>query len=256
MGKPIVTSVTVRRQKPRIIAWDLETSHLNANGGFIICAALVDVEKPNKVYERLRVDLYNGWKKDPWHDRGLVDDLVTILSEADVWVTYYGKRFDFPYLNTRILYWRSRGVDIPHLANVPHIDLYDTAKRRLKLHSNRLQVVSDLLGHGDKTPLELPVWLKAAGGHKPSIDYVVKHCDEDAKILARNYLALRPLIPAHPHMGLLAGDKHDCGACGSSNVQRRGTFVTSASKRVRIYCKDCGKWTSEAFRDAKKGKGK
>lgn len=237
-----------RGKSPKILLWDLETSHLNANGGFIICASIVEASKPDKVHKRYRVDDYPGWKKDPWNDRDLVRDLVAELGTADTWVTYYGKRFDAPYLATRILYWRARGFNIPHLENVPHIDLYDTAKRRLRLHSNRLQVVSDLLGNGEKTPLELPVWLKAAGGHKKSIDYVAKHCDEDAKILARNYIALRPLVIAHPHLGLLQGSgKESCPACGGTKVQSRGVYVTQATKRRRLFCGNCGKWSSVPY---------
>lgn len=229
----------------KIYCWDLETSHLNANGGFIISAAIVDVDKPNKVYKRFRIDDYKGWQKDPWHDRDLVVDLVDELGTADAWVTYYGKRFDVPFLNTRILYWRAKHVRVDNLENVPHIDLYDTAKRRLRLHSNRLQSVSDLLGNGDKTPLELPVWLKAAGGHKKSIDYVAKHNDKDAIILAKNYIALRPLVVAHPHLGLLAGGgKGSCPTCGSTSLQSRGVYVTPASRRRRLFCRGCGKWSS------------
>jgi uncharacterized protein YprB with RNaseH-like and TPR domain len=237
-------SFNMKKKQPFIAAWDLETSSLNANGGFIICASIVDVLNGQKV-KTFRVDDYAGWKRDPWHDKGVVGDVSRYISDADLWVTYYGKRFDFPFLNTRILYWRGNGIDIPHLANVPHIDLYDTAKRRLKLHSNRLQVVSDLLGNGDKTPLELPVWLRAAGGDKRSIEYVVEHCEKDAIILANNYLDLRPIIRVHPHLSLLSGgEAESCSSCGSDRTQRRGTYATEATVRQRWYCVDCGRWFS------------
>lgn len=234
--------------KPKIWCWDLETSSLNANGGFIISASVVDVAKPNKVLRSFRVDDYKGWNQDPWNDRELVSDLRDFLSTADTWVTYYGKRFDGPFMATRIVYWRSRGFKLNHMENVPHIDLYDTAKRRLRLHSNRLQVVSTLLGHGDKTPLDLPVWIKAAGGHKPSIDYIAKHCDKDSIILAKNYLSLRPLIVAHPHIGMLQGGRaaDSCPVCGSKDLQKRGTYTTPASVRQRLWCKACGKWSNSA----------
>jgi len=239
--------------KPKILCWDLETSSLNANGGFIIAASIVDVATPTKVYRSFRVDDYAGWADDPWHDRDLVRDLVGTLGEADTWVTYYGKRFDLPFLNTRIVFWRGKKQKIDHLENVPHIDLYDTAKRRLKLHSNRLQVVSDLLGHGDKTPLQLPTWIKAAGGHKPSIQYIAEHCDKDAIILAKNYLSLRPLVVAHPHIGLLGGGRssESCPVCGSRHLQRRGTYTTPASVRQRLWCKKCGKWSSTPYKEDK-----
>lgn len=238
------------KNKAKVWCWDLECSSLNANGGFIISAAVVDVAKPNRVLKSFRVDDYDGWKKDPWNDKDLVSDLRDFLGEADTWVTYYGKRFDLPFLNTRIAYWKSRGAKIGHIETVPHIDLYDTAKRRLRLHSNRLQVVSDLLGHGDKTPLDLPVWIKAAGGHKPSIDYIDKHCHKDAIILAKNYLALRPLVVAHPHLGMLAGGKavDSCPVCGSKELQKRGTYSTPATVRQRYWCKSCGKWTAGPYK--------
>lgn len=237
--------------KPRIWCWDLETSSLNANGGFIIAASVVDVSKPTKVIRSFRVDDYDGWAVDPWNDRELVRDLSSFLGTADTWITYYGKRFDAPFLSTRIVYWRSKGFKLDFLETVPHIDLYDTAKRRLRLHSNRLQVVSTLLGHGDKTPLDLPVWIKAAGGHKLSIDYIAKHCDKDSIILAKNYLALRPLIVAHPHIGMLSGGKSadSCPVCGGKDLQKRGTYTTPASKRQRLWCKACGKWSSSAYRE-------
>lgn len=239
--------------KPRIYAWDLETSDLNANGGFIIAASIVDTTEPDTVHRSFRVDDYPAWVSDPWNDLELIRDLCKELGRADSWVTYYGKRFDHPFLNTRILYWRGKGEKVDHLKTVPHIDLYDTAKRRLKLHSNRLQVVSDLLGHGDKTPLQLPAWRKAAGGHKPSIDYVVEHCDRDAIILAKNYIDLRPLIVSHPHVGMLSGGSasDSCPTCGSKALQRRGTYVTPATVRQRLWCKKCGKWSSTTIKHEK-----
>lgn len=233
----------------KVLCWDLETSGLNGNGGFIIAASVVDAASPKKVYRSFRIDDYDTHSGDTGNDLGLVRDLLQVLAEADVWVTYYGKRFDSPFLNTRVVYWRSKGRKVDFPENVPHIDLYDTAKRKLRLHSNRLQVVSDLLGHGAKTPLQLPVWIKAAGGHKKSIYYVAEHCDVDSKILAANYLELRPLVVAHPHIGLLLDNgKESCGACGSSEIQRRGTYATPASVRQRFKCKSCGKWSSLPWR--------
>lgn len=235
----------------KIYCWDLETSSLNANGGFIISASVVDVSKPTKVLRSFRVDDYPGWLDDPWNDLDLVRDLSKFLGTADTWITYYGKRFDHPFVNTRIVYWNGKGEKLDHLENVPHIDLYDTAKRRLKLHSNRLQVVSELLGNGNKTPLQLPTWIKAAGGHKPSIDYIALHCDRDAIILAKNYMALRPLIVAHPHIGMLAGGRatESCVVCGSPDLQKRGTYTTPCTKRQRLWCKKCGKWSSKPYRE-------
>lgn len=237
--------------KPRIYNFDLECSGLNANGGVILCASIVDASSPKKV-KTFRIDSYKGYRKDTLNDLPLVRDLVEYLNEADVFVTYYGARFDIPFLTTRIVHWNAQGAKIPYLANIPSVDLWRTARNKLKLHSNRLASVTQLLGHGDKTPLDLPVWLRAAGGHKPSMDYIVEHCEVDAKILADCYLTLLPLIQAHPHLGLLRGEhRTSCANCGCEDTHKRGTYVTSASKRQRLSCNKCGHWSSVPFKEEK-----
>lgn len=231
-------------KKPRLDCWDLECSGLNANGGFIICASIVDAGKAALPVRTFRIDRYPGYRKDTCNDLPLVRDLVGYLNESDMWVTYYGKRFDVPFLTTRVVHWRAQGADIPLPSNVPHVDLYRTAKNKLKLHSNRLASVTQLLGHGEKTALDLPVWLRAGGGHKPSLNYIVEHCEVDAKILAECYLDLKPLIAAHPHLGLLRTPVLSCSNCGSVEVVKRGTYANTATVRQRLNCTDCGAWTS------------
>lgn len=236
---------------PKIYNWDLECSGLNANGGVILCGSIVDANDINKV-KTFRIDKYKGWRNNPLNDLPLVKDLVEYLNEADMWVTFYGARFDVPFLTTRVVYWNSKGADITLPANIPHCDLWRTARNKLKLHSNRLASVTQLLGHGDKTPLDLPVWLRAAGGHKPSLDYIVEHCEVDAKILAECYNTLKPLIAAHPHMGLLRGaERTSCANCGSGNTHRRGKYTTVASVRQRLSCNNCGHWSSVPYKEIK-----
>jgi len=236
--------------EPKIAVWDLETSDLKANKGFIFCGAVCD--PLNMDVEMFRIDKYKGYKRDLRNDQGLVVDLVRELSSADLWVTYYGKRFDLPFLSSRILYWRSRGIDIPHLENVPHIDLYDTARRKLALHSNRLASVSAFLGNTSKTSVDLALWMDAAYGKKEALEHIVEHCYDDVITLAEDYLDLRPLIRAHPHMGLLRGSgPQSCSSCASEDIQRRGIYVTEATKRQRLYCKNCGKWSSVPYREPK-----
>lgn len=234
----------MKNKKPRIDCFDLECSGLNANGGFIICGSVVDAGRANLPVKTFRIDKYKGYRHDTCNDEPLVRDLVEYLNESDMWVTYYGARFDVPFLTTRVVHWNAQGANIPLPANIPHVDLWRTAKNRLKLHSNRLGSVTQLLGHGEKTPLDLPVWLRAAGGHKPSLDYIVEHCEVDATILADCYLDLRPLVHAHPHMGVLRSPQLSCANCGSLNVVKEGRYVTAATVRQRISCSDCGRWGS------------
>jgi RNase_H superfamily len=203
----------------------------------------------NKV-TTFRIDKYKSYRNDLRNDRNLVVDIVDYLSDADLLVTYYGKRFDIPFLNSRILYWRQRGTDIPHLENIPHIDLYDTARRRLALHSNRLASVSAFLGNSAKTSVDLSIWMDAAYGDKAALEHIVDHCKIDVVTLAEDYMDLRPLIRAHPHIGLLTGgNKASCSSCGSQSTQKRGIYVTESTKRQRLHCNECGRWSSVPYRD-------
>src|SRR5438132_201789 len=99
----------------KIACFDIETSDLKANKGHMFCACSAD-PLTNKV-TTFRIDRYKGYRNDLRNDRNLVIDIVDYLSDADLLVTYYGKRFDIPFLNSRILYWKQRGADIPHLEN-------------------------------------------------------------------------------------------------------------------------------------------
>lgn len=239
---------------PKIACWDVETSDLKANKGHIFCGCIADpLEEDLHNTETFRIDDYKGYKRDLRFDRDLVVDLVGELSSADLWVTYYGKRFDLPFLNSRILYWRGRGTDIPDLPNVPHIDLYDTAKRRLALHSNRLASVSAFLGNSPKTSVDLALWMDAAYGNKEALDHIVDHCEQDVITLAEDYMDLRSLIRAHPHMALLEErTKEACPACGSTSTQKRGLYVTEATRRQRFVCNSCGRWFSMPYNKNKK----
>ena len=165
---------------------DIETSNLNADFGEVLCAVIKPERGKLVVF---RADEYTGSSTD----LGMLVDLRTALEEyvdGGVWVTWYGKRFDIPFLDARLLFHHERPI-----RKAMHEDLFYIAKFRLVLSSRRLDSVArHLQTKTQKTRLEPRLWLSALRGEKGAMDEVVEHCKLDVKVLSEVYEKLKPYI--------------------------------------------------------------
>lgn len=227
----------------KILAWDLETSDLRADWGWIISAAWCDLSDPQRKIHHIRIDDYKGFNNDRTNDRSLCVDLANALSAADIWVTWYGDRFDIPFANTRLI---AHGLDV--LPTIPSIDGWKAARNHLKMASNRLGSAAELVGAESKTPVGGALWRRARCGHRDGIDYVVEHNLQDIVVLGQVYDALRPVIRNHPNVNLVEHSRDvrakdvKCVACGSDRVHSRGYRIAKSRRSVRYQCQDCGTW--------------
>lgn len=218
------------------MAWDLECSGLNADFGIILCCGfgLVGEKKVEvlNILDYTAGDLIKAEKQ-------LLKDISTKLLEADVWLTHYGTWFDLPFVNSRLLYHH-----LPVLPpNFSHIDTWKISRNRLKLRSNRLITISEFLGTKDeKNAIKPEQWIRALGGHRGSMDYIVDHCRLDINVLREAYDRLRPLVLDHPNRGLVDG-RGGCGVCGATKLQKRGYHITRTRKYQRFQCMSCGGWS-------------
>lgn len=229
--------------KKKVKLWDIEATNLNANFGFVLSVAVKDLgEDKVRVYS---IDQYPSFKHDPTDDRALLKDACEDLSDAGAWVTWYGQRFDVPYINSRqILHQRAP------MPQVPHIDGWRIAREKMALNSNRLASVSTFLGVQEKTPLNGPIWVRASAGHKPSLKYIVEHNVQDVIVLEEVYRRIRPLISNGPNLALLeTGGSADavpgnaCPICGEGRVVRRGFGIAKTGRYQRYQCNGCGGWS-------------
>jgi len=172
----------------RIAIWDIEATNLNANFGRILCTCVKEHGKD--AIKTFRADRYEKYKTEPWDDSELANDIARYLETFDIWVTWYGKMFDVPFLQTRLILGDKRQLD-----KTKHVDLYYQARQKLKFHSNRLAAVTEALNVPHrKTPLEPPTWLKATAGHRPSLNKIVTHCRMDVITLDEVYNKLKKYI--------------------------------------------------------------
>jgi len=84
-------------------------------------------------------------------DSRIVELLVEEMNKYDVIFTYYGTRFDIPFIRTRALY---HGTYFPMYRQKSHKDLYYVVKSKLKLHRSSLMAATEFFGIDGKTRIE------------------------------------------------------------------------------------------------------
>lgn len=194
------------------------------NGGIICVGAKWLGEKTT--------NLFSDW------EHGHVDMLIYIhemMSVADAVVTYNGGKFDLPKLQGEFL--------LNGLGPTPPCTSIDVLKsvRKLGYFQNRLAYIGPLLLKDGKVEHEgFKLWLKVMDGDKKAQAKMAKYCQQDVILLEKLYLRVRAFMPNHPHLGRTGAAQ--CPACGSVDVQSRGTRRTRAYKIQRLHCQQCGSW--------------
>lgn len=177
---------------------DLETTSLDADGwGQLLCGGICDYQPTahgKKPWTNLRVYTLADYKNERWNDKSLAKVLINEIQKYDITVSWNGVRFDEPFLATRL---REYGIKSKHWPK--HKDLMYTARYKLKMANAKLDNVAEYFNIHDKygckkTHLNKKYWRKAIMGHVPSYRYVIKHNEEDIKVLAALWEELKDLI--------------------------------------------------------------
>ena len=180
----------------RIGFLDLECTGLTADGWDQLLVGCIASYNPTgkKPWGRVQTFTLGDYKNKRWDDKQLGLDIARAANKFDIIVTWNGIRFDEPFHRTRLIEY---GVQMKPYNR--HKDLMFTAKFKLRMSSASLDRVSDFLGvyekyNCKKTKLDRIQWRKAICGHEASYRYIVRHCQEDVKVLAAVWEELRPLI--------------------------------------------------------------
>lgn len=231
--------------EPKILFFDIETSNLKANIGRLLAFGYKWAHEPRA--EVTAMSDFPGWKRDTTDDRHVVIKAYDVITQADLVVGHYSQRFDWKFLQTRLL-----AHSFPALPQIPHVDTWRIAKDRLALHSNRLASLTQLLGLPSKTEILWDDWVRAISGNADSMERIREHCRVDVEVLEQAYLRLRPWIVNHPNLAALLGDNRaTCPACTSNRTMKNGTRVTLKKLYQRWQCKTCGNGWSELPRKEK-----
>jgi len=206
----------------------------------IICAGW-------KVYGEKETHCINAWDFSRW-DRDINDDytvckeIFKVLKSADAVVTHNGKRFDWKYLQTRLV---GHGLDPLH--KIHHIDTCSIAKQNLLSFNNRLGTLGEFLVNDNK--LEnggWDLWVQVAEKEKAAMKLMEEYCIQDVDLLEKLFRKLLPFIPNVPNHNLWRTDEQIieniilCPKCGSTNIGFNGWRTTQTLKYQRLKCRDCG----------------
>lgn len=180
------------QHKLRIGYFDIETTNLNANFGFMLSWY---IKKANKN----EYDFAIITKKeifDYQFDKRLMLELFDALEHYDILYTHYGglKRFDIPYIITRA-YAHGLEKRLSMLKEKFIRDTWPIARTRLRLHSNRLDSIAEAVRVKGvkKTPLKPEIWRLASVGHPESLKYIAIHNKHDVQILEKIAKKLEPV---------------------------------------------------------------
>jgi uncharacterized protein YprB with RNaseH-like and TPR domain len=168
-------------QTGQLAFWDIEATQLNADLGSVLCASVKPYGKKPYTFKIKAVG----------NDVKVVRDLAEALEEYHCWCTYYGKGFDVPFVNTRLLKWGYPPVSPRH-----HIDLFFTLKSNTKMSSKGLGRFASLLGAEDQQKLGVSqnVWSEMAFRVDKHMPTMVQRCESDCEVLEALYDKTKHII--------------------------------------------------------------
>ncbi len=254
------------RKKPKIVICDIETipnlpealkvwtqlsdypgRTLKADITSIICFGYRVYGERKKAQVISLWDYPTTWNRNVNNDYPLVKAIHSILKDADILVTHNGKRFDMPFINTRIMYHMrhtpNHGLSL--LPNMPHVDTCKIAKNHLFLFNNRLNTLGKFLNLGEKKDTGgWDLWVEVYHRNKKSMQKMSRYCARDVDLTCEVFSVLKAVAKDMPNLGMYSKNKV-CTKCGSTEVIARGPRPTK-TRIVQTYrCKTCGSWSQQ-----------
>ena len=189
---------------------------------------------------------YPGWKNSVNDDFMLLKAISEIMVDADAVVSHNGKRFDWKFIQTRLV---KHGL--PPLPKIIHIDTCQLAKTHLMTFNNRLQTLAKFMTKTEKLEnTGWQLWERVIKRDKKAMELMTRYCKQDVNVLNEVFKVLRPFATNIPNYNKSRQTEAQvCPNCGSTRLMTHGTYVRKNHVQKRFLCKDCG--TSCSVREGK-----
>lgn len=239
---------------PKIVIFDLETlpnlpealkvwPQLSNYPGLTLRATITSIICAGwKLYDKKGINCINAWdfpawKKDVNNDYHVVKAIHDVLHDADAVVTHNGKRFDWKFLQTRIM---KHGMK--PLSNINHIDTKELASRNLFSFNNKLGTLGEWLVNDKKLDNGgWELWVDVHNREEKAMKLMERYCKQDVLLLEKIFRELRPFAKNIPNHNLWVDeDGRVCPSCGGGNLKSHGWRYTSTTKYRRFMCYGCG----------------
>lgn len=175
-----------RYEGGRVGYLDIEVDNLEADFGVVLAWSLKERDNPEIVSALItNADVERSKKLHRIvTDERILKELAKILPTFDYLVCHYGaiqRGLDIRFLRTRFIKY---GLKFPVFRQVFGLDTYLLARYKLKLHSNRLDVIAKFLECPiEKSELEFETWQLAKIGDEKALKYILDHNIRDTQIL-------------------------------------------------------------------------
>lgn len=226
---------------PLLTFFDIEATEFRADLGVITAFAYREgIDGKTKV---ISIHKSPTFKKCPWDDRWLCEQIYDVLSRADYLVGHYIKKFDIKFINTRLLYHRIKGKT--YLPEAQVIDTCLLARQKLKLKSNGMANVAEFFKLQEKIHMGGQSFMLMRAFDVKTLKEWSKRCVGDVDTTVQMYKILRPYVKNLNFNLTREGvdNGHVCRNCGSSNMRRDGRGANVHGIYQKYKCNDCGSYT-------------
>jgi len=170
---------------------DIESSDLRADWGYML-TWYIKTEGKNEYYSaRIKQsEILSGQ-----FDKRITIELLEALKNYDIVWTHYGSdwRFDVPFIRTRAFAHELQD-QLPKRMDLFVKDTYPIVKKKLKLSSNRLANILEILNIKEKkSPVSPKLWQLARIGNEAALDYVDNHNKRDVQVLEKVHQKIRSI---------------------------------------------------------------
>jgi uncharacterized protein YprB with RNaseH-like and TPR domain len=172
---------------PKIGYFDIEAGGLKANFDYMLTYAIKTRNKEEYhtgIIQKKNIQNYT-------FDKDLLKQLIKDLYKYDIIMTYYGTRYDIPFIRTRAMSWN---LDFPVFGEVKHKDVYYMVRNKMCLHKNSLESACAILNIPGKNHIKGNYWMRAIVGDSKALDYVMSHNLKDVRILEKLHKRLEVFV--------------------------------------------------------------
>jgi len=164
----------------KLVFFDIEATGLKGNYNSVLVVSLKPYgEEP-----------YSFHIEAVGNDQKVLREAKTELESYHCWVSYYGKGFDIPMLQTRLLKWGQRPIESRH-----HIDMYYVGKSHTLLSPRSMAAVASFLGTPEqKMSVGPDAWSEMGFNMKKHMPTMIKRCESDTAVLEDVYKKQRHII--------------------------------------------------------------
>lgn len=158
------------------------------------------------------------------------------IDTAEIVVGHNIVGFDLKKLNTE---WRDMGLTPPSPYKV--VDTLKEARKQFGDESKTLDALCKRLGLTGKTDrYDVDLAKAALEGDRASQIQIQAYNEGDITATLDLYDRLRGWIPNHPHLGALDEGEAHCNQCGSTSIERNGTYLAVQIRYIQYRCQTCG----------------